>query len=188
MKCSICGTAGPFTLEACVIDEKRPICDKCANALDNISDADGQTGEWETSFKWILENSKRIQDKEVSDFIADIIGTAKDSQQYVNAQNMARVVAARAHDKEVAPYNPVYEYAVEAITDNVDGSANTGAIELVLTEYATHGWRLHQTIVNEIGKESQSYEFLGIARGSNATIEQTVLIFERIVKPAEKKD
>lgn len=74
---------------------------------------------------------------------------------------------------------PRYEYAVEIINDNPDGSANLADIISTLTKYSTHGWRLHSTLSNEIGKDSSSVGVAGIGIGVNATIDQIIFIFER---------
>lgn len=44
--------------------------------------------------------------------------------------------------------------------------------------YAIRGWHLHSAFTNEVGKNA--------ALGINATINQTILIFERCIKPEEK--
>ena len=54
------------------------------------------------------------------------------------------------------------------------GKFDKEAVEKVLTEYATQGWHLHSSFSNEVGKNA--------AVGINATINQTILIFERCIK------
>jgi len=78
--------------------------------------------------------------------------------------------------------NPLYEYAVETVCDNSDGSANIVALKNLLERYSIDGWRLHTIFSNELGKNSSSVGFGGVASGSNATIDQQVLIFERCIK------
>lgn len=71
--------------------------------------------------------------------------------------------------------NPLYEYKVETIMDSaILGKFDKEAVEKVLTEYATQGWHLHSSFSNEVGKNA--------AVGINATINQTILIFERCIK------
>ena len=76
---------------------------------------------------------------------------------------------------------PRYEYATETIYDNADGSINVATINAILAKYAKDGWRLVSSLSNEIGKNSTSAGIGGFASGTNATIDQVVLIFERLV-------
>ena len=190
MQCTICHGSGPFTLEACVLDESKPMCDKCASAVDALSENEENYSEWEKSYCWLDSVKAGIQNKDVSAFICDILDAAKANPNYekVEEKIMAkeraiRIAAETKHDAEVAPYNAKYEYAVESIPDNSDGSANTALIAAIISNYASKGWRLHKTMVNEIGRTSQSSGVGGFSTGTNATIEQTILVFERCVKP-----
>ena len=51
-------------------------------------------------------------------------------------------------------------------------------VQHLINNYAMNGWRLHSAFTNEVGKNA--------ALGINATINQTVLIFERCIKTEEK--
>lgn len=78
--------------------------------------------------------------------------------------------------------NPMYEYALEIVNDNNDGTVNGYALNQMITQYAETGWRLHSISMNEVGKNA-SASLIGIFGISlNATIDQTVLIFERCIK------
>lgn len=71
--------------------------------------------------------------------------------------------------------NPIYEYRVETVADSpVLGIFDKNDVQKILREYAISGWKLHSAFTNEIGKNA--------ALGINATINQTVLIFERCIK------
>ena len=198
MKCVICQESGPFTLEACVLDDSRPMCDKCAMAVDTIYDNEDDFDKWEKSYYWLDSKKKGIQDKDVSFFVEDVLNAAKAKPNYKRiesnivskriAEEKAALQAAEAkHYAEIAPFNAVYEYAVESIQDYSDGSANIPLIRMVISDYASKGWRLHKTMVNEIGRTSQSSGGGGITTGTNATIDETILIFERCIKPLKKE-
>ncbi len=74
------------------------------------------------------------------------------------------------------------EYKVEVITNNSDGTISDSQIQGLLSQYALQGWKLHSFVVNEVGKSATS-TMVGFLRSNvNATIEQTILIFERCVK------
>ena len=81
--------------------------------------------------------------------------------------------------------NARYEYILESVQDNSSGSANTYQIQSLLTRYAQGGWRLHSVFRNELGRNSRQIGVGGFSGGTNATIEQTILIFERCIKPEE---
>ena len=66
---------------------------------------------------------------------------------------------------------PIYEYATEVISDARGGGANVAAMNAILKRYAQDGWKLHTAMTNEIGKNSET----------NTTVEQTILIFERMI-------
>ena len=84
-----------------------------------------------------------------------------------------------------AAYTQQYEYIVDSITDNSDGSLNPSQVQALLFRYAKDGWRLHSVFRNELGRNSRQMGIGGISGGTNATIEQTILIFERSLKPEE---
>lgn len=193
MECAICHGSGPFTLEACVLDESKPMCDKCATAIDALSEDEENFAEWEKSYYWLNSVKNGIHDKDISSFVLDVLDAAtsnpnysKVEKQIIAKERAAHQAAEAKHDAEVAPFNAVYEYAVESIQDNSDGSANTALISAIISNYASRGWRLHKTMVNEIGRTSQSSGVGGFSTGTNATIEQTILIFERCVKPLQQ--
>ena len=74
--------------------------------------------------------------------------------------------------------NNEYEYYVVTVNDLSTGEADTNTINYTLSEYAKKGWRLHTIYTNELGKD-KNYS-------TNATIDQTVIVFERIVYKAEE--
>ena len=78
--------------------------------------------------------------------------------------------------------NPLYEYETIVINDNSDGTVNTKQIQDTLLEYSKAGWRLHSIFTNEIGKSTVG-AFIGVIGSNvNATIDQTIIIFERCIK------
>ena len=74
--------------------------------------------------------------------------------------------------------NAMYEYKVETVMDSaVLGKFDKDKVQQTLRDYAVNGWKLHSAFTNEVGKNA--------ALGINATINQTVLIFERCVKAVD---
>ena len=83
--------------------------------------------------------------------------------------------------EELIKSAPHYEYTVARVLDNRDGSTNQTQLQSVLMEYAGDGWKLHSVITNELGKNSNSVGIGGMKSGTNASIDEILLIFERMV-------
>lgn len=81
--------------------------------------------------------------------------------------------------------NPLFEYEVVVINDNPDGTVNDRELSAKLAYYATNGWRLHSVFTNEAGKNASSMSIGNLTAGVNATMDQTILIFERCIKAGE---
>ncbi|MDE7353241.1 MAG: DUF4177 domain-containing protein [Acetatifactor sp.] len=78
--------------------------------------------------------------------------------------------------------NPRFEYKIVIVNDLPNGQIDGDGVQKALDEWAENGWKLHSAISNEIGKDSSSVSIAGFGSGINATIEQTILIFERCIK------
>lgn len=81
--------------------------------------------------------------------------------------------------------NALYEYRVELIPDLSSGQMDYVKINNVLNTYAKNRWRLHTIITNEVGKVSRVAGVGGFSTGVNATIDTTMMIFERCLEPNE---
>ena len=62
------------------------------------------------------------------------------------------------------------------------GQVNAPEIERVLNEMGYDGWRLVSSFTNEVGKNAGAIGIGDVAIGLNATMDETVLVFERVVK------
>lgn len=76
--------------------------------------------------------------------------------------------------REQLSKNSLFEYKVIVIEDLPSGEVNTIKIQQTLDEWSEKGWRLHSVYSSEIGKNAIAVV--------NATINQTVMIFERCIK------
>lgn len=76
---------------------------------------------------------------------------------------------------------PLYEYATEVIQDTSSGVIDVEELNSILERYSKDGWRLHTAVPNEIGKNSYAASIGGFSTGTNTTIGQTILIFERLI-------
>lgn len=84
--------------------------------------------------------------------------------------------------RQLSYLNSEYEYETVVINDLITGEIDSDKLQKTLESYALNGWRLHSVFTNEVGKNSGSSftSFLGVS--INATIDQTILIFERCIK------
>lgn len=78
--------------------------------------------------------------------------------------------------------NPLYEYKVIVINNLADGQINQDQMQITLDEWSEKGWRLHSVFNNELGKTSSAMSIGILGTSVNATIDQTVVIFERCIK------
>lgn len=85
--------------------------------------------------------------------------------------------------KETILKNPVYEYKTVIVEDLANGKINIEAINSILTRYSNERWRLHSVLASEIGKNATGINVGGIGVGVNATADEILLIFERIISP-----
>lgn len=82
--------------------------------------------------------------------------------------------------------NPLYEYKVIVINNLADGQINQAQMQITLDEWSEKGWRLHSVFNNELGKTSSAMSIGILGTSVNATIDQTVVIFERCIKAESK--
>lgn len=75
-----------------------------------------------------------------------------------------------------------YQYKTVVVKDKFMGQVNAPEIERVLNEMGYDGWRLVSTFTNEVGKNAGAIGVGEVALGLNATMDETVLVFERVVK------
>lgn len=75
--------------------------------------------------------------------------------------------------------NSLTDYKVDAVTDNYIGGANFGGIQKSLDWHSQRGWKVKSVFTNEIGKNSSSVTVGSYTSGTNSTIDQTIIIYER---------
>lgn len=78
--------------------------------------------------------------------------------------------------------NSLFEYKVIIVNNLADGQIDQRQIQRELDTWSNDGWKLHTIFNNELGKifSAMAVGFWGTS--INATIDQTVLIFERCIK------
>lgn len=83
-----------------------------------------------------------------------------------------------------------YEYKAINLIDETSGSVNIDWLNERLNALGRQGWHLRCAYANEIGRNESSAGMGGFSTGTNATIDQSVLIFERFIrfKTAKSED
>ena len=84
--------------------------------------------------------------------------------------------------ERILSINDIYEYTTVCITDNGTGRLDSKKLALTLNEKSKNGWRLVNSFVDEVGKVSESAGYGGLSSGTNATMCETHLVFERCIK------
>lgn len=124
----------------------------------------------------------------------DLDRKAKREQQ--QAEKQARIEKAYSERttgveiEDIISVNNLYEYCVEKIYDKSTGGTDERLLEDMLNAYAKNGWRVKNMFTNELGvnrsSTSMSYGGFGTSSGTNATIDEVVIIFERCISKTIK--
>lgn len=77
--------------------------------------------------------------------------------------------------------NARYEYAVESIVDN-GGATNTRQMAALINSYAKQGWHVKTIFTNELGHNASSVSVGMVGSGTNYTVDEVVIVFEKRVK------
>lgn len=75
----------------------------------------------------------------------------------------------------------LYDYKIEKVGNLPNGASDDVKIQRLLIHYAERGWKLHTIYSNELGKNANSAGYGGMNSGTNATISEDVLVFERMM-------
>ena len=153
-------------------------CPKCKELIgDNVNEC--FKCHYNFSYGRVITQEERIKEREKAQKEKDeIYEQIKVSEQQKNEQ----IKLFQQQREEQLKNNPLYEYETVVINDNSDGTANSKQIQDTLLEYSKAGWRLHSIFTNEVGKSTVG-AFIGfIGSNVNATIDQTILVFERCIR------
>lgn len=93
----------------------------------------------------------------------------------------------KSHLQDILNINDQYEYEVVPIIDTSNGVTNVNQLQIILSKYSVLGWRLKTIISNELGKNAIGIGVGGVSSGTNATIDQLLLIFERKISNAKNQ-
>ena len=75
-----------------------------------------------------------------------------------------------------------WEYKVISITDDNAGGVYSSSLEYQMNALGLDGWQLVTAYSNELGKNSHSGGVGGFSTGTNSTIDQNILIFQRFIR------
>lgn len=85
-------------------------------------------------------------------------------------------------DRAIANAGGYWEYKVVSLIDDNGGGISPAELESTMNSLGSYGWHLKVAYANELGRNSSSSGAYGVSSGTNATIDQNILIFERFVK------
>lgn len=72
------------------------------------------------------------------------------------------------------------KFLVKTFVDEKNGGFSAFKLELVINYYYENGWKLYKIFTNTLGVNSQNTSINGFGVGNNSTIEETVVVFERM--------
>ena len=90
----------------------------------------------------------------------------------------------RTEYQECREKNALYEYEVVVLYDKPTGEFDVDNYRRILNKYSVNGWQLKSVFSNEIGKDSSGVGIGGFSTQVNATIDQTIITFERCIRPS----
>ncbi|MCM1132671.1 MAG: hypothetical protein NC340_04275 [Ruminococcus flavefaciens] len=122
-----------------------------------------------------------VKKKVLHNEVEDITGNLDDYIQFKTLEALLKIHKTQQINHEIQLKSQVMEYAVEMIEDNNTGGTDVNHLNMVLKKYSSEGWNLKQVFTNELGVNSTRVGNFG----TNATIDQVVLIFERSVAVKE---
>ena len=142
-------------------------CPKCGELVgDNVSKCFNCFFDFEKDMEALMQEQRRLQEE----------------------QQREQLRILREKQEAILQKNDIYEYDVVAIYDNQSGSVNVSELRNTLKRYADDGWRLVSMVINEVGHNSNSTGFGGVSSGTNATIDQNILVFERCIERRKTRD
>ncbi len=104
-------------------------------------------------------------------------GYAFENAYIVEYKEIAKIYNER---REQYRKNPFYEYDYIVVSNRADGTTDREAITEIIQGHAMQGWRLVTMYSNEIGTNEISVAGIG----SNVTMCEDILVFERCIKEA----
>ncbi|MBQ7810817.1 MAG: DUF4177 domain-containing protein [Clostridia bacterium] len=129
----------------------------------------------------VLSDAEKQEVNKRNEAIAEMKAEEERKRIEYEKNKREREEQARKDKLEFLQKLPLYEYDTVVVYDKRSGGADIEAINRTLMAYAKDGWKLHTAFTNEVGKNSSSVGYGGVSIGTNSTMDQTVLIFERMI-------
>lgn len=81
--------------------------------------------------------------------------------------------------KEEILKSSIKEYAIEVVYDKSSGGCDIESMVKIINRYSDNGWQIKSIFTNELGKNSTAISTAIGTIGTNASIDQTIIVFER---------
>lgn len=124
--------------------------------------------------KFLVENDKVVKEEKIT-VDSNLLETFGDDdiQIYMEFNLLKEIIKANKNKEKTK------QYKIEIIRDNFTGSVDIYSLSEIINTYSNKGWTLAHIFSNELGKEGASIGIGGVVGGTNATIDEIVLIFEK---------
>nr|MDE5583947.1 hypothetical protein [Ruminococcus sp.] len=99
----------------------------------------------------------------------------------------SKILEQLAQLKQTVSSSTFMDYAVEIVSDNWRGGTDCKKLSHVLEKRSRMGWKLINTFTNELGVNATSITIGNHTAGTNSTIDQIVMIFERPMSMTDEK-
>ncbi len=160
--CEACGRYGPAELRFGI-----NYCPDCMEALRN-----------EDKDYFVRIGLGRATERAKDDITATVMAKAE-REEALQKEAERKNERDRQAVEEAGGY---WEYKAVSLYDNDSGFIDAASIENTINDLGRQGWRLRCAFANEMGRNSSSSGVGGISSGTNATIDQNIMIFERFVR------
>lgn len=125
--------------------------------------------ESDSGFSYTTKTTKRILHHDLEEAEYD------DLISYINYKILEEI----AKLKNEILKNNIKEYAVEVVYDRASGGCDIETMVKIINRYSDSGWQIKSIFTNELGKNSTAISTSIGSIGTNASIDQTIIIFER---------
>ena len=131
----------------------------------------------------VPDEAKKLEKDKLQQLAAQEKEEKKKKKEKEEEQRLQREREERERaDKAIANAGGYWEYKVVSLIDDNGGGISSAVLESTMNSLGSYGWHLKVAYANELGRNSSSSGAYGVSSGTNETIDQNILIFERFVK------
>lgn len=129
-----------------------------------------------------IDEFKPNKNEELKQIELEKIKQEKNERERIERERILREYNQKIDNLNKMGFDGYYEYKVVSLNDDNAGGIYSSTIENTLNQLGLDGWHLRCAYSNELGKNSNSGGYGGFSTGTNSTVDQNILIFERFVR------